>query len=271
MVSVSEKGLTEEDGNGRPEPWQGVFVESFGACHGGIVTSGDGGPMTAVFAHRGCTEGFTENTIEAFVEARRLGADGVELDVRLTADGAPGRPPRCRDPRARRHRRARGGRPAGPRAAAGRRPGRVRGHGGQRRDQERPAGPGLGRRRGRGGPHGGRHRRGRLDRRGCSCPRSRSATLRAVQAADGRLALGCPLGFRHRAGARAGSRGGGGVRRRPSVRAVRGHRRWSSGPMQWGLPSTSGPSTPRGPARHGGAGVDAVITDRLDEALVIAG
>jgi glycerophosphoryl diester phosphodiesterase len=44
--------------------------------------------MTAVFAHRGCTNGFTENTIDAFVEARRLGADGVELDVRLTADGA---------------------------------------------------------------------------------------------------------------------------------------------------------------------------------------
>src|ERR1700759_2879939 len=44
--------------------------------------------MTAVFAHRGCTEGFTENTVDAFVEARRLGADGVELDVRLTADGA---------------------------------------------------------------------------------------------------------------------------------------------------------------------------------------
>ncbi len=44
--------------------------------------------MTAVFAHRGCTQGFTENTIDAFAEARRLGADGVELDVRLTADGA---------------------------------------------------------------------------------------------------------------------------------------------------------------------------------------
>jgi glycerophosphoryl diester phosphodiesterase len=43
--------------------------------------------MTAVFAHRGCTQGFTENTLEAFAEARRLGADGVELDVRLTADG----------------------------------------------------------------------------------------------------------------------------------------------------------------------------------------
>jgi glycerophosphoryl diester phosphodiesterase len=44
--------------------------------------------MTAVFAHRGCTEGFLENTVEAFAEARRRGADGVELDVRLTADGA---------------------------------------------------------------------------------------------------------------------------------------------------------------------------------------
>ena len=29
-----------------------------------------------------------ENTLDAFAEARRLGADGVELDVRLTADGA---------------------------------------------------------------------------------------------------------------------------------------------------------------------------------------
>ncbi|HEY1830221.1 MAG TPA: glycerophosphodiester phosphodiesterase [Acidimicrobiales bacterium] len=44
--------------------------------------------MTAVWAHRGCTEGFVENTLEAFAEARRRGADGVELDVRLTADAA---------------------------------------------------------------------------------------------------------------------------------------------------------------------------------------
>jgi len=44
--------------------------------------------VTAVYAHRGCTQGFAENTLDAFVEARRLGADGVELDVRLTADGA---------------------------------------------------------------------------------------------------------------------------------------------------------------------------------------
>jgi glycerophosphoryl diester phosphodiesterase len=44
--------------------------------------------VTAVFAHRGSTDGFVENTLEAFEAARRGGADGVELDVRLTADGA---------------------------------------------------------------------------------------------------------------------------------------------------------------------------------------
>ncbi len=48
----------------------------------------EGPPVTAVFAHRGCTQGFVENTLGAFAEARRLGADGVELDVRQTADGA---------------------------------------------------------------------------------------------------------------------------------------------------------------------------------------
>lgn len=44
--------------------------------------------MTEIFAHRGCTEGFVENTVGASVEARRLGADGVEFDVRRSADGA---------------------------------------------------------------------------------------------------------------------------------------------------------------------------------------
>jgi glycerophosphoryl diester phosphodiesterase len=48
----------------------------------------DGPAMTAIFGHRGCTEGFVENTIEAFVEAGRVGADGVEFDVRRSADGA---------------------------------------------------------------------------------------------------------------------------------------------------------------------------------------
>lgn len=44
--------------------------------------------MTLVLAHRGATGSWPENTLAAFAEARRLGADGVELDVRRSADGA---------------------------------------------------------------------------------------------------------------------------------------------------------------------------------------
>jgi glycerophosphoryl diester phosphodiesterase len=40
-----------------------------------------------VLAHRGANRHARENTVEAFVRARALGADGVELDVRRTADG----------------------------------------------------------------------------------------------------------------------------------------------------------------------------------------
>lgn len=43
--------------------------------------------MTLVIAHRGASLTRPENSIEAFQEARRLGADMVELDVRRTADG----------------------------------------------------------------------------------------------------------------------------------------------------------------------------------------
>ncbi|HEV3187410.1 MAG TPA: glycerophosphodiester phosphodiesterase [Acidimicrobiales bacterium] len=43
--------------------------------------------MTQVFAHRGAHLSERENTLEAFREAIRLGVDGVELDVRRTADG----------------------------------------------------------------------------------------------------------------------------------------------------------------------------------------
>jgi glycerophosphoryl diester phosphodiesterase len=39
------------------------------------------------FAHRGARANAPENTIEAFVLARRLGATGLESDVWLTADG----------------------------------------------------------------------------------------------------------------------------------------------------------------------------------------
>lgn len=46
------------------------------------------GDRPAVLAHRGGRGPWRENTIEAFRGALSLGADGVELDVRRTADGA---------------------------------------------------------------------------------------------------------------------------------------------------------------------------------------
>jgi len=44
--------------------------------------------VTLVLAHRGAAGAWAENSLAAFTEARRLGADGVELDVRRSADGA---------------------------------------------------------------------------------------------------------------------------------------------------------------------------------------
>ncbi len=41
-----------------------------------------------VLAHRGARRDAPENTVEAFAAARRRGADGVELDVHRTVDGA---------------------------------------------------------------------------------------------------------------------------------------------------------------------------------------
>jgi glycerophosphoryl diester phosphodiesterase len=46
------------------------------------------GARTLVLAHRGASAARPENTHEAFRHARELGADGVELDVRVTRDGA---------------------------------------------------------------------------------------------------------------------------------------------------------------------------------------
>lgn len=40
-----------------------------------------------IVAHRGASLVRRENTVEAFLEAARLGADAVEMDVRRTADG----------------------------------------------------------------------------------------------------------------------------------------------------------------------------------------
>jgi glycerophosphoryl diester phosphodiesterase len=42
---------------------------------------------TQIIAHRGASRERPENTLAAFVRAVELGADGIELDVHLTADG----------------------------------------------------------------------------------------------------------------------------------------------------------------------------------------
>jgi len=44
---------------------------------------------TLVLGHRGASADAPENTLAAFVMAREQGADGIELDVRLSADGWP--------------------------------------------------------------------------------------------------------------------------------------------------------------------------------------
>ncbi|MEH7491628.1 glycerophosphodiester phosphodiesterase [Neobacillus niacini] len=43
--------------------------------------------MTQIFAHRGYSAVFAENTMSAFIAAEKAGADGLELDVQLTKDG----------------------------------------------------------------------------------------------------------------------------------------------------------------------------------------
>ncbi len=43
--------------------------------------------MTLAVAHRGDPRGAVENTVEAVARAARLGADAIEVDLRLTADG----------------------------------------------------------------------------------------------------------------------------------------------------------------------------------------
>jgi glycerophosphoryl diester phosphodiesterase len=42
--------------------------------------------MTQIFAHRGYSAVFSENTMTAFKEAEKVGADGIELDIQLTKD-----------------------------------------------------------------------------------------------------------------------------------------------------------------------------------------
>ena len=42
--------------------------------------------MTLIFAHRGSSGTHPENTMASFIEAIKVGADGIELDVHLTKD-----------------------------------------------------------------------------------------------------------------------------------------------------------------------------------------
>lgn len=45
--------------------------------------------MTAIYAHRGASGQCPENTMAAFKQALKDGADGIEMDVHLTRDGVP--------------------------------------------------------------------------------------------------------------------------------------------------------------------------------------
>jgi len=49
----------------------------------------DARPRPLVIGHRGASADAPENTIAAFELALEQGADGIELDVHLTADGQP--------------------------------------------------------------------------------------------------------------------------------------------------------------------------------------
>jgi glycerophosphoryl diester phosphodiesterase len=54
----------------------------------GLYSLSDFDPLPVeVIAHRGASKAAQENTIDAFHRARECGADAVELDVRITADG----------------------------------------------------------------------------------------------------------------------------------------------------------------------------------------
>lgn len=43
--------------------------------------------MTQIFAHRGYSAAYAENTMSSFLAAEKAGADGIELDTQLTKDG----------------------------------------------------------------------------------------------------------------------------------------------------------------------------------------
>ena len=46
-------------------------------------------PNPLIIAHRGASAHAPENTLASFRKAVEVGADGIELDVRLSKDGVP--------------------------------------------------------------------------------------------------------------------------------------------------------------------------------------
>ncbi len=65
-----------------------AFLVGAAAGQLGSVRTSNGAPLTTlVIAHRGGAKESTENTIEAFQRAARIGAAGIETDIRLTRDG----------------------------------------------------------------------------------------------------------------------------------------------------------------------------------------
>ena len=65
-----------------------AFMVGAAAGQLGSVRTSNGAPLTTlVIAHRGGAKESTENTIEAFQRAGRIGAAGIETDIRLTKDG----------------------------------------------------------------------------------------------------------------------------------------------------------------------------------------
>ncbi len=204
-----------------------------------------------IVAHRGASAREAENTLEAFELAMASGAEAVEFDVRMTADGTPivmhdagGSPhhrrlgaregPARRGDQglARRPPRRRCGRGAHPRGGA---PVLLGPDRRRRRDQEHPGRARL-RRGSRGGRGGDAHRarRGRVLRRrahlelqsvldrACEAPRAGRADWVADALRGGR-------GHRLRVRARAGTRMGAALRRPGARRGCRARRAGARG------------------------------------------
>ena len=59
----------------------------FASCSGKKEEKGNGGAAMNIWAHRGCSYAWPENTLEAFGAAAKLPVTGIEFDVQLTKDG----------------------------------------------------------------------------------------------------------------------------------------------------------------------------------------